>query len=84
MGKVYDFQKARADKYTAPSYVAPEQIEVPESVQETLADQRAKQRRDLLRVATTLIDSDDIPAGREAAENVTLPTFEYPSTEEKH
>lgn len=84
MGKVYDFKKARADKNTAPTYVAPEQIEVPESVEETLADQRAKQRRDLLRVATTLIDSDDIPAGPEVAENVTLPTFEYPSAEKEH
>ena len=83
MGKVYDFKKARADKYTPPHYVAPEEIEIPESVRETVADYRARQRRELLRVATRLIDSGDIPAGRESAENELLPKFDCPSTDTK-
>lgn len=81
MGKVYDFEKARSDKYTTPPYVAPEPIKVPEFVLETVVNRRAKRRRELMRVATGLIHSSDIPAARESAEEEVLPTFVYPPIE---
>jgi hypothetical protein len=81
VGTVHDFNQARANKYSAPVYVAPKVIEVPESIREAAADQRAKQQRGLMRIAVKLIDSSDIPPRGEAAENETPPAFDYPSTE---
>lgn len=83
MGIVYDFKKARDDKYAPPRYIAPEEIEVPEFVREGVTDQRAKQRRRLLRVAVKLIDSDDIPLASESSEGEPLPKFDYPPTEKR-
>ena len=83
MGKVYDFKKARDDKYAPPRYIAPEEIEVPEFVREGITDQQAKQRRGLLRVAVKLIDSDDIPLASESSEDELLPKFDYLPTEKR-
>lgn len=83
MGKVYDFEKARSVKYATPPCVAPESIEVPEFVLETIANRRAKQCRELMRVATGLIHSSDIPVARESAEEEVLPVFEYLPTEKE-
>jgi hypothetical protein len=80
---VYDFDKARNDKYTIAPYIAPEEIVIPASVHETVANQRARQRRKLLRVAAQLIDSDDIPTGGDSTESDALPKFDYPSPETK-
>jgi hypothetical protein len=83
MGQVYDFEQARTDKYVQKPYVAPEAVTIPEFVQEGIDDQRAKQRRALLRAAVALIDSGDIPASTNSTESEPLPAFDYLPSEEK-
>lgn len=80
MAKVYDFEQARADKDIQTPYVTSEEITIPEFVQEVIDDQRARHRRELLRVAAVLIDSGDVPVAREPAEDEMLPRFDDPST----
>lgn len=83
MAKLYDFEQARNDKYVQKSYEAPEEIIIPEFVQEGVANQQASQRRALLKAAVVLIDSGDIPAVRELADDELPPRFDDPSTKEK-
>lgn len=84
MAIIYDFQKARDQKFNLAPYVAPPLMErVPENIQEALQINNAERQRRTLKVARTVIESVDIPLKRELSEDEQPPTFEYPSNEEK-
>jgi hypothetical protein len=84
MAIVYDFQKARDQKFSPEPYVAPPLMErVPEDIQEALQIDAAERQRRTLKVVNAVIKSVDIPPKRELSEDEQSPTFEYPPIEEK-
>lgn len=85
MAIIYDFQKARDQKFNPEPYVvAPPLIErAPEDIQEMLQIDAAERRRRSLKIAVSLIKSMDIPASRELSESEQPPIFEYSPSEEK-
>lgn len=84
MAIVYDFQKARDQKFSPEPYVAPPLMErVPEDIQEALQIEAAERQRRTLKVVNAVIKSVDIPLKRELSDDEQPPTFEYPSSEEK-
>lgn len=84
MAIIYDFQKARDQKFNLAPYVAPPLMErVPEDIQEALQIDAAERQRRTLKVANAVINSVNIPPERELNEDERPPTFEYPPSEEK-
>lgn len=75
MARVFDFEKAKLRKESASLVEQPAatEIEIPAAIRNTLDAQRVETQRQLLRVAQTLITSEDVPTSLQESQADTAP-----------